>query len=204
MNSVNRFAPGLFTVFVACLLLASGCATSSPAMRHYLLTPVTEGAMPDTRLDERSILVGPLQLPGYLDRPQLVTRMPDGRLALHEYERWAEPLDTLLVRTLAESLARLTGSQRIVTFPQASRTAADLRISGRIIRFDVDASGLAVLQVQWTIQDSGGEFRQPVRSTEFRAQASGDDAPARVAALSDTLGQFAASLAAELGAAALR
>lgn len=176
-------------------LLAGACATASPPMRYYLLTPVDSGPVPGSVLGEQTVIVGPFQLPGYLDRPQLMVRLPDGELALREYDRWAEPLEAVLVRTLAENLVRLTGSQRIITFPLDRRTSADQRISGRVMRFDTDATGLAVLQLQWSIRDGSGQPVAPVQISEYRVQAAGDAPAEQVAALSETLALFAAEVA---------
>ena len=201
MQFASSPSPRLAVMLALCAFLAAACATPSAAMRYYLLTPVDASGVPDDRLGDRTVIVGPLQLPGYLDRPQLMVRLPDGELALRELDRWAEPLDAVLVRTLADNLVRRTGSQRIVTFPTAGRVAADQRIIGRVIRFEADATGLAVLRVQWSINDDGGRPLLPVRIGEYRSQAAGDGSAALVAALSEVLGQFAAELAAELVAA---
>lgn len=183
------------TWLVLCALLAGACATASPPMRYYLLTPVDSDPAPGSVLGEQSVIVGPFQLPGYLDRPQLMVRLPDGELALREYDRWAEPLEAVLVRTLAENLVRLTGSQRIITFPLDRSASVDQRISGRVMRFDTDATGLAVLQVQWSIRDGSGRPLAPVQISEYRVQAAGDTPAEQVAALSETLALFGAELA---------
>jgi uncharacterized lipoprotein YmbA len=188
-------------LLVLCAVLAGACTTASPPMRYYLLTPVAGDPVAGTALGERTVIVGPFQLPGYLDRPQLMVRLPDGELALREYDRWAEPLEAVLVRTLAENLGRLTGSERIITFPQDRRASVDQRVSGRVMRFETDAAGLAVLRLQWSIRDSGGEPLAPVRISEYRVQAAGDTPAAQVAALSETLARFAAELTIALVAA---
>jgi uncharacterized lipoprotein YmbA len=136
-----------------------------------------------------------LQLPGYLGRPQLVVRQQDGQLSLREFDRWAEPLDEHLTRTVTANLVHLTGSPRIVAWPLPGRASADRRILGRVIRFDADSSGLAVLEVQWSIIDGSGEQLVPVRIDTYRAQASGTEPAALVAALSDALAQFSRQLA---------
>ncbi len=202
MIFASASVPRMFFGLAICALLSSACVSSSPPMRYYLLTPIDGAALPDATLGEHTVIIGPLQLPGYLDRPQLVTRLPDGQLALRELDRWAEPLDAVLTRTLADNLARLTGSQRILTFPPASRAAADLRVTGRVIRFDTDAAGTAILVVQWSVQDGGGQVVLSARTAEFRVQAADTESATLVAALSAVLGQFAAALAVELGAAA--
>jgi uncharacterized protein len=189
------------TLLVLCALLAGACTTASPPMRYYLLTPVDNGPVPGIAPHEQTVIVGPFQLPGYLDRPQLMVRLADGELALREYDRWAEPLEAVLVRTLAENLVRLTGSQRIITFPLDRRASVDQRISGRVIRFDTDATGLAVLQLQWSIRDGSGRPLVPVQISEYHVQAAGDVPAERVAALSETLALFAAELAIALVAA---
>jgi uncharacterized lipoprotein YmbA len=182
----------------AVAFLASACATTSPPMRFFLLSPIEDAAPTAATLGETLVVVGPLQLPGYLDRPELVVRQPDGQFSLRELDRWGEPLDALLTNTVTANLVRLTGSSRVAAFPLPGRASADRRIIGRVLRFDADASGLATLEVQWSILDASGEPRMPVRIDAYRAQAPGTDTAALVAALSDVLGQFSRQLAGEL------
>lgn len=188
----------LALMFVLAATLAGACATTSPPMRFFLLSPLDTPAASAPALDDILVMVGPLQLPGYLDRPQLVVRQPDGQLSLHEFDRWAEPLDDHLTSTVTANLARLTGSPRIVAWPLPGRTSADRRILGRVIRFDADSSGLAVLEVQWSITDGSREPLVPVRIDTYRAQASGTEPAALVAALGEVLAQFSRQLADEL------
>jgi uncharacterized protein len=175
--------------------LAGACATTSPAMRFFLLSPIETPATPMPALDDTLVVVGPLQLPGYLDRPQLMVRQQDGQLSLREFDRWAEPLDGHLTSTVTANLVHLTGSPRMVAWPLPGRASADRRILGRVIRFDADSSGLAVLEVQWSIIDGSGEPLVPVRIDTYRAQASGTEPVLLVTALSDALAQFSRQLA---------
>ena len=198
-SSVHTFR--LVFGLAAVTLLASACATTSPPMRFYLLSPIEDAAPTAPPPGEALVVVGPLQLPGYLDRREVVVRQPDGRFSLRELDRWGEPLDELLTNTLTANLVRLTGSPRVAAFPLPGRASADLRIVGRVLRFDADASGLAMLEVQWSILDESGEPRVPVRIDAYRAQAPGTGTAALVAALSDVLGQFSRQLAGELLAA---
>lgn len=191
----------LGSAVVLCLALA-GCAGSQVPMRYYVLTPEVLVPAPADALGGRVTVIGPFQLPGYLDRPQLMVRLPGGELALRERHRWAEPLDALLARTLAENLARLTGSERILIFPTAGRIQAEQRVVGRVIRFEADAAGLAMLEVQWYVVDGNGELLAPVRSAAYRQQAIGRDEAALVTALGETLAEFSRQLASDLAALA--
>jgi uncharacterized protein len=192
----------LLVLYTICML--SACISPRAEMRYFLLTPLEEGSSPPGEgMAEQYVLVGPLQLPGYLDRPHLMTRLPDGQLGMSELDRWAEPLDAVLARTLAENLARLSGSQRVLTYP-AGRVAIDRAVTGRVIRFDTDAGGEALLRIQWSVRDGRGQMLSPVRIGEYRARAASDSAAARVAALSDVLAKFSVEVAAELAATGSR
>jgi len=191
--AARKFRLALLVVLGAAL--AGACATASPPMRFFLLSPLEAPASPLPALGDILVVVGPLQLPGYLDRPQLMVRQPDGQLSLLEFDRWAEPLAEHLTSTVTANLVRLTGSPRILAWPLPGRASADRRILGRIIRFDADSSGMAVLEVQWSIADRSGEPLVPVRIDTYRAQASGTEPVALVAALSDALAQFSRQLA---------
>jgi uncharacterized protein len=198
--AARKFRLALLFFFGA--MLVGACASTSPPMRFFLLSPLETRASAAPSLGETRVVVGPLQLPGYLDRPQLVVRQQDGQLSLREFDRWAEPLDEHLTRTVTANLVNLTGSPRIVAWPLPGRVSADLRILGRVIRFDTDSTGLAVLEVQWSITDRSGEPLLPVRIDTYRAQASGTEPAALVAALSDALAQFSRQLAESLLVAA--
>jgi uncharacterized protein len=191
--AARKFRLALLIVIGA--MLAGACVATSPAMRFFLLSPLETRASSAPALGEIQVVVGPLQLPGYLDRPQLVVRQPDGQLSLREFDRWAEPLEAHLTSTVTANLVHLTGSPRIVAWPLPGRASADRRILGRVIRFDADSSGLAVLEVQWAITDGSGEPLVPVRIDTYRAQASGTEPAALVAALSEALAQFSRQLA---------
>ncbi len=193
LRRLSRVVP-----LVIAMLLAGACASTSTPMRFYLLSPVADVPTADNTLGDVLVLVGPLQLPGYLDRPQLVLRQADGQLSLREFDRWAEPLDGHLTSTVTANLVRLTGSPRVIAFPLPARASADLRILGRVIRFEGDGNGLVTLEIQWSISNARGEPRVPVRIDTYRSQASGADPAALVVALSEVVAQFSRQLAEEL------
>lgn len=175
-------------------LLVSGCVPTSAPMRFFVLTPIEANGAAGLAPDDRSVLLGPLRMPGYLDRPQLMTRRSDGELILHELDRWAAPLEEMLVQTLADNLMRLTGSEQILAYPTAARADVALRITGQVLRFDTDTDGTAVLRVQWQLKSAAGKLLDPPQTAEYRAQADGTETAMRVAALSKVLGEFAKDL----------
>jgi uncharacterized protein len=92
-----------------CLMALGGCA-STQAARFYVLSALPGGgtASPGAAAERGlAIGVGPVTLPKYLDRPQIVTFTSPYALNVAEFDRWAEPLESTFVRVLAENLALL-------------------------------------------------------------------------------------------------
>jgi uncharacterized lipoprotein YmbA len=142
--------------------------------------------------------VGPFQLAEYLARPQIVSQGGGNRVAIDDYERWAEPLDANFQSVVAANVGRLLGSDRVLEFPAQSILKDARRVSGRVVRFDVDGSGEAVLEVQWGITDAAGTVQAPGRVSRYTRRVDGDTTAARVAALNAAVSDFSADVAAAL------
>ncbi|MFW6242141.1 MAG: PqiC family protein, partial [Thermodesulfobacteriota bacterium] len=86
-NPLNRFLRWLFPLLLAALfLLPVACGRSLPT-RFYLLTPqkTGPGAAPTAG---PSVGVGPVELPDYLDRPQILTRAGEHEIHFAEFDQW--------------------------------------------------------------------------------------------------------------------
>jgi len=177
-------------------LMVAACA-SSPAPRYFRLAAVAEpAATPEQRENERSVIIGPFQVADYLDRPQIVTRDGANGMTVDDFQRWAEPLDANFQAVVAANVGRLLGSDRVLEFPAQNILKADRRVRGRVSRFDVDAAGLAVLEVQWGVLDGTGAVSRPGSVSRYEARAAGAGAAAQVAALNATVTAFSADVAA--------
>lgn len=188
-------------LLMLCTLLLVGCiGGSSTASRFYMIAPEHQsmtapaeaGASPRAR-----VAVGPVTVASYLDRPQIVTREGNGvRLALAEFDRWAEPLSESLPRVLAEEISRELGGERVQVFPGARGEDADIRISVDVTRLDGDLGGEAVLEAWWTLHDAKGGVLRRGRVTERRA--AGNDYHTLVKAESELTVKLAAATAVAL------
>src|SRR5215475_5950329 len=98
---------GALALLNVCLLGLSGC-TSSPPTRFYVV-PSLAGAetAPPAAPRDLTLGVGPVTLPPYLDRLQIVTRASRARLVLGEFDQWAASLQDSVPRVLAEDLSLL-------------------------------------------------------------------------------------------------
>jgi len=82
-----------FSLFLTAVILA-GCASSQPS-RFYQLNPMPNQTTPVSHLSASHnivLAIGPLRIPDYLDRPQIVTRSGKNELKLSEFGLWAGSL----------------------------------------------------------------------------------------------------------------
>ncbi len=103
-----------------------------------------------------SIGIGPISLPQYVDRPQIVTRSSPNRLALAEFHKWAEPLSDIFARVLADNLGILMATDQIVVLPRRRNLPIDYQIEVDVTQFDTDIDGKTRLVARWTLFGKGG------------------------------------------------
>lgn len=177
-----------------CGALLAGCAGTTAPSRFYSLTndlpPVPEDGSGLT------LALGPIDLPHYLDRPQLVTR--DGTHSLHvdEFNRWGGTLEEEMQRLLAAQLMAKLQTQRVFAYPSRIVADTDYRLALAVQGFDGRLGGEVALDVGWSLfDDRSGELLR-VRQARYRDQAAAGDYAAYVAALGRLLIRLGDDLAA--------
>lgn len=186
--------PARLCLTFAVVLLLSACG-SSPPTDFYALQPLPASSV-QTQPGASVLGVGPLEMPAYLNRPQLVTQGPGSELEVDEFHRWAEPLERALPRVIAGNVDSLVDSLVVVGFPWDPKIRADYRLLGRISRFSADTAGLAVLEVQWSVLAREGETVIAVRRDRYQAQARSAGNPGDVvSALNETVDAYSRDIA---------
>lgn len=188
-----------FSVLASLLLFACG---SSPQVRYFSLSPVATKAGSDP---ENSVVLGlgPLRIPEYLNRSQIVTRGIGAELQIDEFSRWAEPLDPSIHRALSVDVDRLLDGVVVVAFPYEAmiRSHVDYRLVGEILRFDSDAAGRIVLETQWVISSVDAEVIVHGQRSRYEARASSAGDPGAIAeAMNQALAKFSRDIAGKLEA----
>ncbi len=184
------------TLAVTFLLLAGGCSPKTRPAKFYMLQPIgpSEVRAAATSAGGPALVgVGPVEIPAYLDRPQIVTGSAGAQLELDEFQRWAEPLRDNFTQVLAENLSLLMPSSRVLPFPWNRNIVPDYQVEVQVMRFHVDAGGNSELKANWSILKQG----KPVLLKEFFVQTplTGGDYEAKVAAQSRALAIFGKEIA---------
>jgi uncharacterized protein len=186
----------LVAATVGMSLMAGGCA-SQPS-RFYLLSALasTETASPGTSGQQGpTIGVGPVTLPRYVDRPQIVTRTSPYELKVAEFDRWAEALDTNFSRVLAENLSILLPTARVVMSPWPRAIPIDYQVTVDVTHFLGQVGGDSLLIADWTLFKGEGQDVLTSGRARFSAPPSGQDYAAIVAAMSQTVASLSREIA---------
>lgn len=181
-------------------LALAGCSGSEPA-NYYLLSnlPAPETPIRATSSDQLAVGVGPVSLPMYLDRPQLVGRASPNRLNLAEFDRWAEPLQDMFSRTLAENLSALIGTDLVYVMPRRHMPELDYQVAVEVFRFDRSADGKVKLLARWTIlADDNATTLLTRRSMIIEPTPPESDPEAVIVALSRTVETLGREIARDL------
>jgi len=198
MKMMTRFLSLLTWILIGAFLVTlSGCA-SSPSSRFYLLNS-QPGSAPEGKSSADdpcvSIGIGPIEIPDYLDRPQIVTHVTPNEIKLAEFERWAEPIKDNFTRVLAQNLSNLACVKEITFFPWRRGIPMDYRVEAKIIRFDGNPGDKVILEVWWRLLSGDGKTMLQSKRSSFSESVSGGDYKSLVLAHSQALGSLSREIA---------
>jgi uncharacterized protein len=174
-------------VALVAALLGLGACASTPSRFYLLSTLPASGTVPAAAADRGPVVgVGPITLPKYLDRPQLVTRASRNQLTLGEFDRWAEPLQENFSSVLAENLAVLIPTDHILLNPWPGSATVDYQVRVEVLQFDGWLGGESSFIARWSILDRA-EHELVSRKVQLNAPAGGRDYEALVVALNQVI-----------------
>lgn len=199
-NRVLRFK---LVILGALLMGLMGCAIAgrTAPSRFYLLSSLaTSESEARVAIGARPIAIGigPVEIPQYLDRPQIATRLNQNELRLAEFDKWAEPLKDNIARVLAENLAVLLHAQPVTIFPWRGSLTVDYRIEIDVIRMGGNLGGKATLIARWLILEKDDRQVLLNRKSTFEEPTGAGDYKALVEAMSRTIASLTEEIAEEI------
>jgi uncharacterized lipoprotein YmbA len=160
--------------------------------RLYMLTPMAstvEGGSATGKIDG-TIGIGPLAMPEYLNRPQLVTRNGSHELQAAPFANWAGPLKQNVMQVLAENITALAGTEAVYSFPWRAGHAPQYQLQMEVVQFDADRNSEATLIVRWEWVDQVGAPMMTRRRLVLTAPLQGNGDEAVVNAMSRLLYEY--------------
>jgi uncharacterized lipoprotein YmbA len=150
MNKESRKSI-ILGALLATLLI--GCSNSPPA-RLYMIEPIVS-ANHAVQGDGITLAVGPISMPGHLNRKEILTHDQRYRVDTAEFDRWAEPLEDNIGAVLAENLSVLIPTDRVAVYPWNDAVAIDYTVRVRIHQFASQPGGEVLLLASWSVYNGG-------------------------------------------------
>lgn len=185
--------PGCALLLLATLGACVG-PTPQPLELVLLRAPATSESPAAVPSSLPPLVVGPVTLPGYAARAQVLVLEDGVTLRALPGARWAEPLENNFARVLLEGLAARLATSRIGSIDSAPALAAR-QLVVEVTEFVADAGGTATLRAGWRLLDDGGRRVALEGRSALTAPVDGRDAAAVARALGAVLEAFAAELA---------
>ena len=178
------------------LLLVLGC-TSSPASRFYTLSSLQGGGNPKESPSDQSltILVGPVKLPDYLDRAEIVARSGSNRIIVSDFDLWAGSLSEGFSQTIATNLSVLLPADSVIVYPRPRLSSVVYQVVVDVIRFDGPLGGDVSLIARWAILEGKERKLVSVRKSSFVEPSGAQGYEAMVAADSRALEKLSREIA---------
>jgi len=192
-------------MFLLMCLVMAGCISFEArpdSTRFFALTSLprtSQRGQDGAETNGLALGIGPIKIPGYLDRPQLVTRISQNRFAISENDRWAEPLDENFLRVLSLDISILLQTDRIVAYPWEKSQQPKYQVQVEVLRFEPNAEQSIELWVRWSIIDSAKKTIT-VKESYLTRPARDKSIETSVASMSEAVGDLSKQIASAIGA----
>lgn len=186
------------------VLLLGGCISlpnspMSPTPRFYMLSAIN-----DTQVSKKinikpgSIIgVGPVKIPEFLDRPQIVTKDKQGILKFDEFNRWGESLDLGIARLIREDLTVMVPGTKLTLYPWNPSIAVKYQVVVEVVQLDSELDKDMFFVAQWTVIDVPNSKAIIIKRSEFHQPIM----PQNYMGLAQTLSKACASLSSQIAEA---
>ncbi len=195
MKSKPLSAPGRFSIAALAALAGlaglGGCG-GKPAGFYRLSAAPTAGS---TRAGGIAVGVGPVNLPGYIDRTQLVFQSGENEFQVPTKASWTGPLGENVTQVLADDLGQKLNSGNVQRFPWPANARLRYQVVVNVEQFHGVSGREAILDVSWLVEDPGSRAILSRHRASLREPIQGDGYEPLVAAESRLLDQLAGAIA---------
>ena len=168
LRTKNSAPSAVASRFALCLGLglvivgATGCLGRSPVVNHYLLGSDLSDAMLSEAVTSAetqaanetygpAVLVGPVRLPAYLDRPQMARLTSGGVVELDEFARWIGGFEENFLRALTLGVGNRLDSVRVVSHPSKAPFDFDARVRLHVDELVVVDDARLRVRIRWAL-----------------------------------------------------
>lgn len=182
------------------LVIVAGCSVvgDSQPTQFYVMSEADNTFLISKRVQISPALrlgVGPISIPGYANRAQIVTIGRGAQLKVSDLDHWAEPVQDNVERILVGNLSTLINPQQIYPYPVDFHPGANsLQMTVEIRDMIQTETGMIRLTASWNIkrmQDNELLLRE---TKAYQMQQKPDDYATLASSLSALFGYLAVDM----------
>ena len=146
----------LLWAFVLCTTLMAGfqgCRSLTPSVTYYVISPMTAGSVSVADTDgSRAMTVGirAVELPGYVNRTQMVKRAGQNQLEIASFHHWADYPDRMVQRVIGENLQLLMADAQVYSAPWPTGLKPDVTVDVTFLELIGTTDQAMLLSAVWT------------------------------------------------------
>lgn len=203
---VHFYCTVIVCLSAICLLTGCVSVSNSPAARFYKLRAIEEREVVQKYNIPSDVIIGigPVKIPEYLNRPQIVTVDEKGMLNFAQFERWGELLDLAIARTLDENLGVILEGENIQMYPWNVLMPVQYQVILDVIKLNSRLDKELVLAVQWSVMDLKNKNMAFTKRSVITPPILPQNYSGLTAALSSACATLSIEIAEELSALANR
>lgn len=184
------------------LLVVGGCVSipTSPTPRFYSLQAMDVSHEHEKFVIPEGVIIGlgPVKVPEYQNRPQIVTQDKAGIVRFAEFDRWSESLDRALGRVIVENLTAMLPGAAVKAYPWHSAIPVKYCVIVDVIRLESSMDSGLSFAAQWSVIDEEDEKMLLIRRSDFHEPIEPAGYPGIIKALNKVCVSFSKDIAREL------
>jgi uncharacterized lipoprotein YmbA len=167
----------------------AACASNPVEDRYYsLVLAADDSAAPDMAVANAVLIVGPIQLPEYLNKRGLTMQVDSNQVQSANHHFWAEPLDEAISKVLVRDIARRNGNLGVERDAGRWTGAWTCRLRIEFDKFHATNRSSVVSSGRYWVSSSESSVKQEFDVTQ---RLSADGYGPAVAALRESLDDLA-------------
>lgn len=182
---------------LAGIVFLSACSVvgQSHPTQFYVMSEADENLLAAQKIVlpvDLQIGIGPIEIPGYADRSQIVTIGEGAQLTVADLDHWAEPVQDNIERILVGNIAALTNYEQVFPYPANFHPGPEsFQISVEIRDMIQTEAGLTRLKVSWNVKRTLDNRLLSRNAKTYEKQEVSGDYSAFATSLSELFGRLA-------------
>jgi len=195
----HRKASPFKLLALSAFAMLSACASSPDSQLHLLKS--ANGPLISQTSSNLSVRVGPIVMPEYLKRSEIVYRSNAYDVSINEYERWAESLERNMISVITSDLAAHLGTEKAFDYYANFSITPDYIIRLNVTEFGRVSPDTVSLSASWELAGKSSQqnklYLENINTTIKYSEDDKDDKNINnvIAAMNEALNQLSLKIA---------